>query len=436
MANRYNDQDYPRYNERDDRYDSRSESGGSEQQRNRNFGNRERGRNERDEDYYGKNHNRDFGSGQNSGYQGGHSGGDFGRGYNSQDRDNDDFQSNARQSRSNTGGFGRNTDNDRNDYTLYGYDRGNEYSSGSDEERGYYNRGGDYGYGSNFGSSGSNFDRMSPSDYTRRSQRDYGRGGGNERSNQSNQFNRGESRDGQGGGYKGDYMTSERGWETENRGGSNQDDRGWWDRTTDEISSWFGDDEAASRRERDMRQGGGQQTSHRGKGPKNYRRSDDRIRDDINDRLTDYPYLDASDIDVEINNGEVILTGTVESRYAKRMAEDITEDVSGVTHVENRLRVRQNASNIGSTGTGNFSSSDVGGANTSASGNLTTGGTTGITGASTGTSTGSTTDTSLGASTGANTATANSSTAGSESTGNTGDTNTSPTTGSTRSKSA
>jgi osmotically-inducible protein OsmY len=277
---------------------------------------------------------------------------------------------------------------------------------------------------------------MSPSDYTRRSQRDFGRGGGNERSNQSNQFNRGENNYGQSGGYKGDYMNSERGWETENRGGSNQEDRGWWDKTSDEISSWFGDDEAARRRERDMRQGGGQQISHRGKGPKNYRRSDDRIRDDINDRLTDYPYLDASDIDVEINNGEVVLTGTVESRYAKRMAEDITEDVSGVTHVENRLRVRQNASNFGSPGTGNFSSSDTGGANTSAGGNLTTGGATGITGATTGTSTGSSTDTSFEASTGANTATSSISNTGSESAGNIGDTNTSSTTGRTSSKSA
>lgn len=423
MANRYNDQDYPRYNERDDRYDSRSEFGGSEG-RNRNYGNRERGRGgERDEGYYGRSYNRDFGSGQNSGSQRGYSGSDVGRGYNSQDRDQDDFQSNARSSRPYTGDFGRNTGDDRSDYTLYGYDRENQYSSGSDEERGYYNRGGDYGYGSNFGSSGSNFDRMSASDYTR--------GSGRDRS--SNQSGR-ESYYGQGGGYNGDYMNSERGWETENRSGSNRDDRGWWDKTSDEISSWFGDDEAARRREMDMRQSGGGQTNYRGKGPKNYRRSDERIRDDINDRLTDYPYLDASDIEVEVNNGEVTLTGTVESRYAKRMAEDIAEDISGVTHVENRLRVRQNTSSFGSTGTSNFSSSDT---NTgSTSGNLTTGGTTGITGASPGTSTGSAIDTSLETSTDANAATGDTSTSSGTSTGNTGDTNTSTTTGRSRSKSA
>jgi hypothetical protein len=80
---------------------------------------------------------------------------------------------------------------------------------------------------------------------------------------------------------------------------------------------------------------------HRGRGPRSYRRSDDRIREDINDRLTDHPYLDASDIDVVVSNGEVTLTGMVDNRNAKRMAEDIAEEVSGVTNVENRLRVRQ-----------------------------------------------------------------------------------------------
>ena len=62
----------------------------------------------------------------------------------------------------------------------------------------------------------------------------------------------------------------------------------------------------------------------------------------INDRLTDHSYLDASDIEVDVQNGEVSLTGFVNSRNDKRMAEDIVEDVSGVKNVENRLRVQQN----------------------------------------------------------------------------------------------
>jgi hypothetical protein len=82
---------------------------------------------------------------------------------------------------------------------------------------------------------------------------------------------------------------------------------------------------------------------HKGKGPRKYQRTDDRIEEDINDRLTDDPYVDASDVNVAVQKGEVILTGTVDDRQAKRRAEDIAESVSGVTHVENRIRVRSAA---------------------------------------------------------------------------------------------
>jgi hypothetical protein len=83
---------------------------------------------------------------------------------------------------------------------------------------------------------------------------------------------------------------------------------------------------------------------HRGKGPKNYLRSDERISEDINDRLQDDPYVDASDIEVHIDKCEVILGGTVQDKYAKRRAADIAEDVRGVRHVENRIRVREDNS--------------------------------------------------------------------------------------------
>lgn len=80
---------------------------------------------------------------------------------------------------------------------------------------------------------------------------------------------------------------------------------------------------------------------YRGKGPRSYQRSDDRILEDINDRLCDNPYIDASEIDVEVANGEVILTGSVNDRESKRLAEDIGDTVSGVKNVENRLRVKK-----------------------------------------------------------------------------------------------
>jgi len=90
-------------------------------------------------------------------------------------------------------------------------------------------------------------------------------------------------------------------------------------------------------RDRDRDRGG----EHRGRGPKNYTRSDDRIREDINDRLSDDSWLDASEIEVQVSSCEVTLTGTVNSREDKRRAEDLAEQVSGVKHVQNNLRVQQ-----------------------------------------------------------------------------------------------
>ncbi|HET6521889.1 MAG TPA: BON domain-containing protein [Geminicoccaceae bacterium] len=101
----------------------------------------------------------------------------------------------------------------------------------------------------------------------------------------------------------------------------------------------------------DARHGDSGAQHHRGRGPRGYTRSDERIRDDISDRLTDDPYLDASEIEVSVSGGEVTLSGTVNSRQDKRRAEDLADDVSGVSHVQNNLRVRQaaGASQYGST---------------------------------------------------------------------------------------
>jgi Flp pilus assembly secretin CpaC len=49
--------------------------------------------------------------------------------------------------------------------------------------------------------------------------------------------------------------------------------------------------------------------------------------------------LDASNIEIEVDNNEVTLTGSVDTRYEKRRAEDLAESVSGVNNVQNNLRV-------------------------------------------------------------------------------------------------
>jgi hypothetical protein len=77
-----------------------------------------------------------------------------------------------------------------------------------------------------------------------------------------------------------------------------------------------------------------------GKGPKNYVRSDERIREDVCEHLSYHPYVDASDIEVIVRDGEVTLSGTVDARMAKRAAEECVDQVRGVKDIHNHLRIR------------------------------------------------------------------------------------------------
>lgn len=119
--------------------------------------------------------------------------------------------------------------------------------------------------------------------------------------------------------------------------------RGFLERAGDEVASWFGDKEAARRREED----------HSGKGPSNYTRSDQRILEDVSDRITDDWRVDGRNIQVTVDSGEVTLDGTVASREHKRRAEDCADAISGVKHVQNNLRVDATGSDTtGDTSTG------------------------------------------------------------------------------------
>lgn len=77
----------------------------------------------------------------------------------------------------------------------------------------------------------------------------------------------------------------------------------------------------------------------RGLGPQGYKRADERISDDAHERLTDDAWLDATNISISVSGGEVTLSGTVENREAKHRAERLVEDISGVHHVQNNLRI-------------------------------------------------------------------------------------------------
>lgn len=96
----------------------------------------------------------------------------------------------------------------------------------------------------------------------------------------------------------------------------------------------------------------------RGKAPKGYTRSDQRIKEDISDRLMQTNEVDASDVEIAVQNGEVTLTGNVGSRHCKYCVEQIAESILGVTDVINQVRIsRQQAdTNYESKGTTKSSS--------------------------------------------------------------------------------
>jgi osmotically-inducible protein OsmY len=79
--------------------------------------------------------------------------------------------------------------------------------------------------------------------------------------------------------------------------------------------------------------------SHRGKGPKNYQRSDERIREDVCELLTRDDRVDATELEVNVNAGVVTLSGSIDDRVAKRRAEDLAESCNGVRDVRNEIRV-------------------------------------------------------------------------------------------------
>lgn len=87
--------------------------------------------------------------------------------------------------------------------------------------------------------------------------------------------------------------------------------------------------------------------SYRGRGPKNWRRDDEQIRELVNERLTDDHDVDATDIDVVVADAEVTLQGAVRSRMEKRIADDIAWSVAGVHDVHNRLRIEDRATHLG-----------------------------------------------------------------------------------------
>jgi osmotically-inducible protein OsmY len=308
-----------RYDDRDDRdYDRDSAYYGQYNRRSsldntRSFGERAEnrwGESRHREGRSGEGRSGEYGGGRGYARRGGYGGGGYGENYGGGSRDygREGREASGRYGRESSSGGGRETG--REGYWGRGWE--NERDDDMRESRyGSYGRSGaERGYSEGM--------------------RDYS----SQRYNYPTGFRSGES-----------YGERSRGYDYDRQGYDRGDDRGWWDRASDAVASWFGDEEAERRRRMD------QQREHRGRGPKGYRRSDERIKEDVNDRLSDDYYLDASDVEVTVTNTEVTLSGTVNNRNDKRRAEDLAESVSGVSNVENRLRVKQQS------GYGNYSTS-------------------------------------------------------------------------------
>ena len=276
-----------------------------------------------------------------------------------------------------------------------------------------------------------------------------GRRYGDEESRYRDDYDRGRRYRGEGyaygsePGYPAESERGRRDW-----GRRDRDDRGFFERAGDEVRSWFGDDEAQRRRERDEREHGSSESGwgerwreprrggswerepidrdwarqwgyvdrsergpsrsewsrperstyegtwrgvygptygsgsgwgsqgsseeyrdeptrssgwreresslssgpYAGRGPRGYQRGDERIKEEVCERMSRHGQLDASDIEVVVTNCEVTLQGNVNDRHAKRLAEDLAESVWGVRQVHNQLRTPQ--SGFGGSGQG------------------------------------------------------------------------------------
>jgi osmotically-inducible protein OsmY len=223
-------------------------------------------------------------------------------------------------------GYGERSYGDRG-YENRGYGE-RSYGDRSQGDRGFSDRG--YGYGSGFRGAGEGYGMYSGTGSGA------GYGGGTSYSR--------DYGSGYGSGYRDEYGR-----------GSGSSFAGAGERGSGSYGGQFGFGE-------------GRGMGYSGRGPKGYQRSDARINEDVCDRLCDSPDIDASDIEVSVNQGEVTLSGSVDDREVKRRAEDLVERISGVREVHNNLRVNRGQSTgsasgsvTGTTSTGSIGASGSGG---------------------------------------------------------------------------
>lgn len=80
--------------------------------------------------------------------------------------------------------------------------------------------------------------------------------------------------------------------------------------------------------------------NYTGLGPKGYRRPDNLIEEEVCELLKWDTEVDASEIEVFVQDGLVNLKGSVDSRHAKRRAENILDHVKGVIDIQNGIYIK------------------------------------------------------------------------------------------------
>jgi hypothetical protein len=123
-------------------------------------------------------------------------------------------------------------------------------------------------------------------------------------------------------------------------------DRDWRDQENDNDWDWYyyeyrylpytSDQYGMNQGRNDWRSG-----QYAGMGPRGYKRSDERIKEEINERLTWHGRIDPSDVKVDVKDGVATLSGSVNSRYEKRLAEDIVDSVLGIQDVNNNININK-----------------------------------------------------------------------------------------------
>jgi osmotically-inducible protein OsmY len=182
------------------------------------------------------------------------------------------------------------------------------------------------------------------------SQGQYGQGQYGQGQYGQGQYGQGQYGQGQYGGQYGDGRSGMQGGQGFGAGRfGSASERGGNEQPT--TGSWGQREESRGMTGRSATDEGRTRGRFRGKGPKDWVRSDERIREEVCELLADSDDVDASGITVKVESGEVTLDGAVDSRQAKREAEEVACRARGVKDCLNHLRVKSETSEI-STGRG------------------------------------------------------------------------------------